>query len=54
MRAIFGIIVIIAFIVRMIYRLTVTRDLRQEPDELYIGLFFIAAWLMIYLYIYCS
>ena len=36
----------------MIYRLTVTRDLKEKPDELYIGLVFIVMWGLIYLLIY--
>ena len=52
MRAILGIALIIVFVVRMLYRLFITRDLREHPDELYVGLGFTAMWALIYLLIF--
>jgi uncharacterized membrane protein YhdT len=54
MRLAVGFIFIIIFLVRMIYRGLVTRDLRQNPDELYLGLGFVAMWAVVYTLIYIS
>ena len=54
MIAILGIALIIIIIIRLVYRATVTRDLRQRPDELYLGIGLIVIWAIIYLYIYLS
>lgn len=54
MRLAVGIIFMIIFLVRMLYRSLVTRDLRQNPDELYLGLGFVSMWAVVYTLIYLS
>lgn len=47
-RLLFGFVFIAAFIGWIIYRAFIKRDLKHHMTDLYGGLFFISAWLLIY------
>lgn len=40
------------WLIRMLYRGFIKKNLRQNPDEFYIGAGFIVVWIAIYLFIF--
>ena len=48
-RAFMPIIFLIVFLFWILYRLLIKKDLRQNLNSLYAGLFFVAVWAVIYL-----
>jgi hypothetical protein len=49
---IFGFIFVILLLLRIIYRVTITRDLMQNGDEIYLAIGFIGLWALIYFLVY--
>jgi len=52
MRLIFPIAFTALFIIWIFYRLLIKRDLKQNLDNLYVGIFFIAIWGLIYYWLF--
>jgi len=47
-RVLFGFVFIPLFLGWLVYRALIKRDLRKHLTDLYGGIFFISAWLLIY------
>ena len=52
MRIVIGIGLFVAFIGWLFYRIVVTKDLKKNLNELYVGLFVLAFWGLIYWFLF--
>lgn len=52
MRIIAVPILALLWLIRMLYRGFIKKDLRQSPDEFYIGAGFIVVWVAVYWFIF--
>ena len=52
MRLLYGVVFIILYVAWVFYRAIIKRDLRQNKNDFYGLTFLIAAWLLIYYWIF--
>ena len=52
MRIIIAPVLLALWLIHILYRIFIKKDMRQNPDELYLGAGFTVVWIAIYWYIF--